>query len=152
MLRLKYISMLCLAASYSPSWPVAESPWLHKYPPGFRSLLRWAAGKESGRWTGPVYVTENGWSCRSMSAEAAATDEEQVSYLRDYTEQMRLSMVEDGVDVRGYFGWAFLDNYEWSDGYSKRFGFVFVDYGTQKRTPKAAASWFRQISHPSCSA
>jgi beta-glucosidase len=141
-------------STWDPAWPIAESPWLHKYPPGFRSLLAWAASpassREGGAWPGAVYVTENGWSCQSMSAEAAVRDEEQVAYLTDYTEQMRLAMVEDGVDLRGYFGWSLLDNYEWSDGYSKRFGIFFVDYATQQRTPKAAAEWFRGISHPTC--
>ena len=74
----------------------------------------------------------------------------QVSYFKDYTEQMRLSRAEDQIDIRGYFGWALLDNYEWSDGYSKRFGLFFVDYVTQQRTPKAAAKWFRGMSHPTC--
>ena len=59
-----------------------------------------------------------------------------------WAEQLRLALVEDGVDVRGYFGWSLMDNYEWADGYSKRFGLYFVDYATQQRTPKAAALWW----------
>lgn len=68
----------------------------------------------------------------------------QVTYISEYTEQMRLAMDEDGVDVRGYFGWSLFDNYEWADGYSKRFGLFFVDYETQERTPKLAAHWWKK--------
>ena len=62
--------------------------------------------------------------------------------MSEYVEEMRLALVEDGVDMRGYFGWSLLDNYEWSDGYSKRFGLFFVDYATQVRTPKKVARWW----------
>ena len=77
-----------------------------------------------------------------MTAEEATHDQVHVAYLSQYTEQLRLALVEDGVDVRGYFGWSLMDNYEWADGYSKRFGLYFVDYATQQRTPKAAALWW----------
>jgi beta-glucosidase len=53
--------------------------------------------------------------------------------------------LEGGVDVRGYFVWSLLDNFEWADGYSKRFGLVFVDYDTQQRTLKDSALWYRQF-------
>jgi beta-glucosidase len=131
-----------VTSTFGTGWPESESPWLHLYAPGFRGLLNWAAGRSSRRWKGAVYVTENGWSSHAMSAQAAAVDEEHVAYFRQYTEAMRLALVEDGVDVRGYFGWSLMDNYEWSDGYSKRFGLFFVDYETQQRTPKAAALWW----------
>jgi len=51
--------------------------------------------------------------------------------------------LESGVDVRGYFVWSLLDNFEWADGYAKRFGLVHVDYATQRRTPKDSAHWYR---------
>ena len=51
--------------------------------------------------------------------------------------------LEGGVDVRGYFVWSLLDNFEWADGYTKRFGLVFVDYATQRRTLKDSALWYR---------
>ena len=79
-----------------------------------------------------------------MSAAVAAHDEEQVAYFAEYTEQARRAIAEDGVDLRGYFGWSLLDNYEWADGYSKRFGLFFVDYQTQQRTPKQAALWWNE--------
>ena len=77
-----------------------------------------------------------------MDEHSASADEQQVAYLSDYIEQMRLAMVEDQIDIRGYFGWSLLDNYEWADGYTKRFGLFFVNYTTQERTPKLAAKWW----------
>jgi beta-glucosidase len=53
--------------------------------------------------------------------------------------------IRDGVDVRGYFAWSLLDNFEWAHGYSKRFGIVHVDYETQKRTPKASAEYYSEV-------
>ena len=113
--------------------------WQRSNLPGIRRLLNWAAK----RWSGPIYITENGWSCNSFSEAAAAHDAEQVGYFANYTAQVLLAMREDRIPVLGYFGWSLMDNYEWADGYSKRFGLLYVDYATQKRTPKAAARWWR---------
>ncbi|TAG77274.1 MAG: glycosyl hydrolase family protein, partial [Betaproteobacteria bacterium] len=53
--------------------------------------------------------------------------------------------IEDGVPVHGYFLWSFMDNFEWGDGYARRFGVVYTDYSTQRRTPKASAVWYRAV-------
>jgi beta-glucosidase len=53
--------------------------------------------------------------------------------------------MDRGVDLRGYMVWSFLDNFEWAEGYSKRFGLVFVDYATQRRIPKASARWYAEV-------
>ena len=135
-----------VVSTFGHDWPVAESPWLHKYAPGLRALLNWAAGPTAQRWRGRVFITENGWSCHSMSKGDAAIDEAQVGYFRDYTAQLRLAIEHDHIDVRGYFGWSLLDNFEWADGFSKRFGLFFVDYATQRRYPKAAAHWWRNFT------
>ena len=55
--------------------------------------------------------------------------------------------MEEGVDVRGYFVWSLLDNFEWSEGLSKRFGLVYVDYGDGERTIKASGHWYRRLCH-----
>ena len=133
-----------LYSSFGDGWPAAASPWQRAYPRGIRMLLNWAAAPGGTRWRGDVIITENGWSCNSFDAHAAAHDTQQVDYFDGYTEQMRLALVEDGVRVKGYFGWSLMDNYEWADGYSKRFGLFYVDYATQQRLPKAAARWWNE--------
>jgi beta-glucosidase len=65
-------------------------------------------------------------------------------YLRNYLTQLQRAVAE-GVPVRGYFLWSFLDNYEWSDGYQRRFGIHYVDFATQKRTPKLSAEFYRAV-------
>jgi beta-glucosidase len=54
-------------------------------------------------------------------------------------------VIEEGVPVRGYFAWSLLDNFEWADGYGKRFGLVYVDFNTQQRTPKLSAQFYRSV-------
>ena len=91
----------------------------------------------------PILVTENGASFHDyVDPNGEVRDFERIDYLRGYIDAVAQA-VEDGVDVRGYFAWSFLDNFEWAEGYDKRFGLVFVDYGTQRRIPKASAYWYR---------
>ena len=75
-----------IRSTFGKGWPASASPWQHAYPPGIRMLLRWA----SKRWKGPMYITENGWSCNSMSKAEATRDEQQLDYFKNYTEQVRL--------------------------------------------------------------
>lgn len=131
-----------IAYKMGEDWPQAASSWQRMYAPGLRALLNWAARPGGPRWQGDVIITENGWSCNSMTVVDAANDIEQLRYYKEYTEQVKLAMSLDGVKVKGYFGWSLLDNYEWADGYSKRFGLFYVDYATQTRTPKLAARWW----------
>jgi beta-glucosidase len=70
-------------------------------------------------------------------------------YLRNYLSQLHRAIAE-GVPVRGYFLWSLLDNYEWADGYEKRFGIVYVDFTTQKRTPKLSAEFYKQVILDNC--
>ncbi len=89
----------------------------------------------------PIYVTENGM------AEVEGTDDpRRTNYYSDHLKTV-LRAKEKGVDMRGYFAWSLLDNFEWSFGYSKRFGLVHVDYKTQKRTPKASYRAFQGLLH-----
>ena len=129
-----------LSYTFGEGWPAAASSWQKAYPPGIRLLLNWAAE----RWHGDLIVTENGWSANSFDAQSAKVDYEQLSYFANYTEQVRHAIVDDGLPVRGYFAWSLMDNFEWADGYSKRFGLFFTDYTTQQRIPKAAARWWAE--------
>ncbi|WP_199034416.1 GH1 family beta-glucosidase [Glycomyces salinus] len=93
----------------------------------------------------PVYVTENGACFDDRVGEDGEIDDaERIDYLAGYLRAAG-EAIEKGVDLRGYFVWSLLDNYEWAEGYSKRFGLVHVDYRTQKRTPKRSAGWYRGV-------
>ena len=93
----------------------------------------------------PLYVTENGAANDDVADPAGEVrDAGRLTYLRDHVRAVRDAMAR-GVDVRGYFVWSLMDNFEWQQGYSKRFGIVRVDYGTQKRTLKASARFYRDL-------
>ncbi|MDQ3864994.1 MAG: GH1 family beta-glucosidase [Actinomycetota bacterium] len=93
----------------------------------------------------PIYVTENGRAVHDyIDPEGDVDDEERISYL-DAHFRAAHEAIERGVDLRGYMVWSFLDNFEWAEGYSKRFGIVFVEYGTQRRVPKSSARWYSDV-------
>ncbi len=93
----------------------------------------------------PVYVTENGASFHDyVDPNGDVLDHERVAYFDGYL-AAAADAIRAGVDLRGYYAWSFLDNFEWAEGYSKRFGLVYVDYRTQERIPKLSARWYRQL-------
>jgi beta-glucosidase len=93
----------------------------------------------------PLYVTENGMAAEDyVDPEGEVDDYERIAYLRDHIDAAGRA-IEAGVDLRGYFCWSFLDNFEWAEGYQKRFGLVYIDYGTQRRIPKASASYYASV-------
>ncbi len=94
---------------------------------------------------GPLYITENGRAVYDyVDPEGDVDDEERVSYLEAHFRAAHEAIAQ-GVDLRGYMVWSFLDNFEWAEGYSKRFGIVSVDYGTQRRIPKSSARWYSEV-------
>jgi len=93
----------------------------------------------------PLYITENGAAFKdTLSSDGKVHDARRLEYLRNHFIQARLAM-QDGVDVRGFFVWSLLDNFEWGHGYSKRFGVVHVDFETQKRTVKDSGEWYARV-------
>lgn len=113
------------AAMSTEGFPRAQSGWLYGSGWGFRKLLNWI----KRRYNNPIiYVTEGGWSTAASTAEEAAKDKQRKMYYANYTAEMLKAIKEDGVDVRGYFAWSLLDNFEWERGYIERFGTVFTDY------------------------
>jgi beta-glucosidase len=93
----------------------------------------------------PLVITENGAAYDDSPDETGAVhDPERVTYLRDHLTAVSRA-IADGADVRGYFVWSFLDNFEWAYGYSKRFGITYVDFSTQQRIPKDSAHWYRNV-------
>ncbi|MFK0244177.1 GH1 family beta-glucosidase [Amycolatopsis azurea] len=91
----------------------------------------------------PLVVSENGCTYHdSLDTEGRCDDPDRVAYLSEHLTAVRAA-IDAGVDVRGYYVWSLLDNFEWAQGYTKRFGLVHVDYETQKRTPKTSFNWLR---------
>jgi beta-glucosidase len=115
------------------------------YPPGLTDTLTWFKARYGNV---PVYVTENGAAFADPPSVNTTTldDPLRVAYFRDHLRAVHRAISAD-VDVRGYFAWSLLDNFEWSHGYSKRFGIVHVDFATQQRTPKRSASFYRDVVH-----
>jgi beta-glucosidase len=90
----------------------------------------------------PIYVLENGTAADDkVDSAGLVQDAGRITYLQAYVAAMDEAMTA-GADVRGYFVWSLLDNFEWTSGYSQRFGLVYVDYATQRRIPKASAGWY----------
>jgi beta-glucosidase len=115
-------------------WPVE--------PDGLRRTLL-ALRDRYGDRLPPVYITENGAAYPDVVGEdGEVRDPGRVGYLDGHLRALHRA-IEEGVDVRGYFAWSLLDNFEWAVGYSQRFGLVHVDFATQRRTPKASFGWYR---------
>jgi beta-glucosidase len=93
----------------------------------------------------PIYITESGAPYNDyIDPEGRVHDPERIDYLARHF-QATADAIEAGVDVRGYYVWSLLDNFEWDSGYSMRFGLVFVEYSTQRRIPKSSAHWYRDV-------
>ena len=91
----------------------------------------------------PVYITENGAATDDKVVDGAIDDEQRCRYYQSHLSSVDQA-IRKGVDIRGYFAWSLMDNFEWSEGYKMRFGIVHVDYETQERTPKRSALAFKE--------
>ncbi|HEY2374407.1 MAG TPA: GH1 family beta-glucosidase [Gemmatimonadaceae bacterium] len=113
------------------------------YADGLMDTLKWVT-ERYGRM--PLYVTENGAAFYDppQAIDGRVEDPLRVAYYRSHLRAAHEALCQ-GVDLRGYYAWSLLDNYEWSLGYSKRFGIVHVDYATQQRTPKASARFYSEV-------
>ena len=92
----------------------------------------------------PIYITENGMANPDQVVDGKVPDAKRVAFLREHLKALARA-VDLGVDVRGYFYWSLLDNFEWDSGYTKRFGLFHVDYATQARTPKDSGREYARI-------
>lgn len=96
------------------------------------------------RYKKPIYITENGLSCHdTVSLDGRVHDPNRIDFLARYLHELKKAAEE--IDLRGYFQWSLMDNFEWAKGYSERFGLVYVDYCTQKRIWKDSAYWYREV-------
>ncbi|QJE02781.1 beta-glucosidase [Massilia forsythiae] len=112
------------------------------YPQGLTELL--LKLKEEYPSLPPVYITENGMAAVDVLEDGKVADAVRIEYVRTHLEALKAAM-DQGIDVRGYFLWSLMDNFEWNSGYAKRFGIVHVDYATLERTPKDSALWYRDF-------
>jgi beta-glucosidase len=122
------------AARTAMGWPI--------YPQGlFELLLRLRDDYDLP----PIYITENGAAFGDVRVhDGSVRDPERVAYVHDHLAAVARA-VDAGAPVRGYFVWSLLDNFEWAEGYSKRFGIVYVDYPTLERVPKSSFGWYRDL-------
>ncbi len=135
------LARLGAADSVAPGTPVTAMGW-PIVPEGLTELLVRVA-RDYGPL--PLFVTENGAAFHDyVDPDGEVQDPERVAYLEAHFRAAHAAIAE-GVDLRGYFVWSFLDNFEWAEGYSKRFGIVYVDYGTQRRIPKHSARWYSRV-------
>ncbi len=125
-----------------PEHAYTETGW-EVHPPSLTRTLTWVT-ERYGKL--PLYITENGAAVYDTPhvIDGRVDDPIRVWYFREHIKAVHDAM-EQGADVRGYFAWSLLDNYEWSLGFSKRFGIVHVNYDTQVRTPKASALFYREV-------
>ncbi|MFI6345813.1 GH1 family beta-glucosidase [Streptomyces sp. NPDC050560] len=142
------------ASAHSP-WPGADQVGFHQSP-GSTTAMGWSVDP-SGLYDLlhrigddapglPLVITENGAAYDDYADPSGEVrDPERIAYLHGHLEAVHRA-IASGVDVRGYFLWSLLDNFEWSYGYSKRFGAVYVDYPTGRRTPKSSARWYSRIA------
>ena len=107
--------------------------------------LGWGVKFFYERYQKPMVVTENGLSCNDwISLDGEVHDPQRIDFLNRYLLSLE-KCIQEGVDVRGYFQWSIMDNFEWAEGYKERFGLIYVDYPTQKRILKDSAKWYRKV-------
>ncbi|MBV8743854.1 MAG: beta-glucosidase [Xanthobacteraceae bacterium] len=145
---------------YSPIYAKTDpgSPlgfrWADPPPDKKRTGMGWAIDPQTfgdtllalhARYRLPIYVMENGFGARGESeVNGQVKDQNRIDYLQSYTDALR-SAIKQGADVRGYFVWSLIDNFEWNSGYAARFGLVYVDYPTLRLTPKASFAWYANV-------
>lgn len=145
-----YLTDMSVVAGTDTRFMRGEPEWLFVVPFGMRRLLNWVKDRYDNP---PVLITENGFAAtfeNDMSDETAAQDSRRVDYLQAYIAEMWKAINFDGANVKGYFVWSLMDNFEWNDGYTPRFGITRVNYTSQARIPKTSATeyskWITRFS------
>ncbi len=127
---------------FPAGFPAADAAWLRLVP----QAMYWGPRHVTDLY-GPkaIYITENGAGYDDAPpVRGEVLDLHRRDYVRQCLVELRRA-ISDGVPVRGYFLWSFMDNFEWLDGYTRRFGICYTDYRTQKRTPKLSARWYAEV-------
>ena len=92
-----------------------------------------------------IFITENGMGYKDPYKNGFVDDQPRIDYIEQHLRWL-LKAMEVGVNVGGYFLWSLQDQFSWTNGYNKRYGFFYVDFETQKRTPKASAYWYKHVA------
>jgi len=126
--------------SSDPAWEKTAMDW-NVVPWGFRKLLQWIHERYDAP---PIYVMENGCALPDVVENGEVHDNKRIAYLDGYL-NAALEAIAANVDLKGYFVWSLLDNFEWAEGFSKRFGIYYVDFPSGRRIPKASAKWYAEV-------
>jgi beta-glucosidase len=129
------------ASTAAPGAPITDMGW-EVAPASLTGLLARLARDYA---LPPLIITENGAAYRDRVENGRVDDEARRQYLESHV-RAAADAIEHGVDLRGYFVWSLLDNFEWASGYEKRFGLYYVDYATQARIAKRSATWYAQLA------
>ncbi|XP_027107392.1 raucaffricine-O-beta-D-glucosidase [Coffea arabica] len=142
----------------NPIGEPTECDWLFSYPKGMHRILHYIKQRYNDP---PIFITENGLADKNhpdYTVSEACNDETRIEYLREHLKEIRLAMIGNRVNVKGYFIWSLMDNFEWASGYNYRFGLVYVNFTDRylSRFPKNSALWYmnfldkkyRPIPHP----
>jgi len=122
------------------AYPLTDIGW-EIYPEGLSRVVE----RLKSQWPlPPIWITENGVADNTGLSDGRCDDQMRCDYLRSHLEQVQ-QLRQQGHDIRGYYVWSLLDNFEWAHGYTQRFGIVHVDYATQRRVPKASALWLQSL-------
>ena len=124
------------------NYPRADLTWLNHAPQSIYWTLRHARTLYGPK---ALYVTENGAGYEDQpNKNGEIIDLHRRDYVRNHLIAVHRA-IEEGLPIRGYFLWSFLDNFEWAEGYVKRFGIIYNDFKTQRRTPKLSAQWYAKV-------
>ncbi|MFA6959123.1 MAG: GH1 family beta-glucosidase [Opitutaceae bacterium] len=129
-----------VTATLAPGFPHTHFLWKRT-----DEALYWGSKFLAERYKLPIVITENGLTLPDwVSLDGCVHDAQRIDFLQRYLRGLKRA-IDEGVDVRGYFQWSIMDNFEWAEGYKHRFGLIHVDYETQKRTLKDSAYWYRDL-------
>ena len=126
--------------SVSPDWEMTDMQWAI-VPWGCKKLLQWIAERYDNP---PVFITENGCAFDDKLVDGKVDDSSRVAFFKGYINAIG-EAIDAGVNVKGYFIWSLMDNFEWASGYSKKFGIHYIDKKTLNRTPKSSALWYAEV-------
>lgn len=125
---------------FRPGYPVTAMDW-----PVTPEGIYWASRFLYERYQTPMYITENGLSCRDwVSVDGKVHDPNRIDFLTRYLSYAERAC-EEGIPLAGFFQWSIMDNFEWAEGYKDRFGMVYVDFETQDRIPKDSYHWYKSV-------